>query len=357
MKIFGFPRIAFAPETGGGSVAPSAPATPSTAPSSGSLTTTASSPASGTTASPSSAPSGAPSASPASAGTSDGPTPDSPLSAAPAGEDPFDFSSIFTTDGDTPSSAAKPVEAAAPPAPKAAEPPKPPAGAEPPKPAEAAPAAAEKSPAAPSPQAPAASASETPHIDPSDPVSVAKALGENEAAAIEHVAKTMFALSPEDVEALESDTVGTIPKLLARSFVRAQRSMLEQLGRMVPQMIQRHQEVVKRNTENEGKFFGRWPDLKPDLHGDLVRKYGATYRAMHPTATLDQMIEDLGPMVMMAAKVVPTMKPAVPSATAPANGARPPQPSPFVPALGGPGAASTEPSMEPFEAILTHQEE
>ena len=55
-----------------------------------------------------------------------------------------------------------------------------------------------------------------PQYNPADPLSLARALQENEAEAIEHVAKTMFALSPEDIGALEADVAGTVPKLLAK---------------------------------------------------------------------------------------------------------------------------------------------
>lgn len=237
--------------------------------------------------------------------------------------------------------------------------PQPPAGAEPPKPAvEPVVAATQVALASPSPQDGATP--QVPHLDPSDPVSIAHHLATNEQAAIDALATSMFKLTPEEVEALETDTVGTIPKLLAKGYVKAQHTMLSQLGRLIPQMIQRHTAVVVRNNENKGKFFSRWPDLKPDLHGALVDKYGATYRAMHPQATMEQMIEDLGPMVMMAAKVVPSVAPAAsatpaaPMAPVGANG-RPPQPSPFVPAVGGGGAPSPGEEPEAWAAMFADQ--
>jgi len=85
-----------------------------------------------------------------------------------------------------------------------------------------------------------------------------------------------------------------------------------------------------------------------------VLKYAAVYRQMHPNASLEQMVEDLGPMIMMAQKIVPnsTAK-GQPARQAPAgaNG-RSPQPSPFVPAGAGTTAAPRHVEVEPWEAMF-----
>jgi hypothetical protein len=130
-------------------------------------------------------------------------------------------------------------------------------------------------------------------------------LAANEDAAIQFTAENMFRLTPEEVEALETNMVEAVPKLMARAFVKSQLNALNQMARIVPAMIQRQTELVKQHTEAEGKFYQRWPDIKADQHRNLVLKYAAVYRQMHPNTTLEQMVEDLGPMVMMAAKVVP----------------------------------------------------
>jgi hypothetical protein len=195
-------------------------------------------------------------------------------------------------------------------------------------------------------------------IDPYDPVALSQHLAQNEAQAMDLVASQMFQLSPDEKEALEQDVIGTVPKLLAKVFVKSQQNVLIQLGRMIPVMMQRHLEAVQRNVGNEKKFYSRWPDIKPDKHGDSVRKYAAVYRQMHPQASLEQMIEDLGPMIMMANKIVPSV--GAPAASggqpvrsgAPAPNGRSPQPSPFVPAGAGPVAASRPVEMQAWEAIF-----
>jgi hypothetical protein len=179
-------------------------------------------------------------------------------------------------------------------------------------------------------------------------------LAQYEAQAMDLVANQLFQLSPDEKEALEQDVIGTVPKLLAKVFVKSQQNVLTQLGRMIPVMMQRHLEAVQRNVGNEKKFYSRWPDIKSDKHGDSVRKYAAVYRQMHPQASLEQMIEDLGPMIMMANKIVPSVGAPAASGGQPrgAPNGRSPQPSPFVPAGAGPVAASRPVEMQAWEAIF-----
>lgn len=302
-------------------------------------TGTTSTPGSGTSSptAPASSPSGSPgSASPgaSSSSASDG---------APSTPD-FDFTSIFEAPSDTPlppvvvpAQPGPPVDplkvapAAAPAAPAAAQS-QPPAA----QPAAAPPASGQQAPA----QQPAAASS--PLFDPADPISLARALSENESAAIEHVAQTMFQLSPEDIGALEADVAGTVPKLLAKVVVKTNQQMLAQLGRIVPIMIGRHQEMVQRHTLNEGQFYKAWTQLDPAKHGTLVRELGAQYRRMNPDASLEKMIQDLGPFVLMRAGLPLTGAALTPQAQ---PAAQPSQPAAFVPA--GPGAVGHQTAAEP----------
>jgi hypothetical protein len=188
-------------------------------------------------------------------------------------------------------------------------------------------------------------------LDPADPVAIMHALVANEAAATAHIANTLFRLSPEEVEALETNAVAAVPQLLAKGFVKSQVNLLQQLGQIVPKMMQRHIEAVRANSTNENKFYGRWPGLKS--HGDLVKRLAVTYRQMNPSAPLNQMIEELGPIVMLAATLPMQQLPGVP----PGNGAvRAPQPTPFVPAMGGPGSSpNSENTPNEWEAIFSHE--
>lgn len=233
-----------------------------------------------------------------------------------------------------------------------------------PAPAQAATPAAPQAPQTAVPQAAApaptdaTSPAASPSLDPFDPGHLASYLQQNEAVVVQTVADSMFKLSDEDVTGLESDLPGTVSKLLAKVFVANQRNYLAQMGRLFPAMLDRHSKVTKVQSEAEAEFFKAWPDLKADnpQHKNFVDKYGAVYRTMHPAATRQEMIQALGPMVMLAAKVVPGQaQPSAPgmpghqaSPMVPTNG-RPPQPSPFVPAGPASGGAAPGTQIQPNE--------
>lgn len=171
-----------------------------------------------------------------------------------------------------------------------------------------------------------AQAPASPSLDFSDPGALATALLQNRAEVEAHVAKQLFALTPEEIEALETDVVGTVPKLLAKTYVAAQTAVMQQLQRIVPAMMQRQMSQNKIYEENSSKFFKRWNQLDPQKHGDLVYRSGVVWRQMNPQATLEQMIESLGPLVLHAAGLPLTPAP-------PAPQSRPA--SPFAPAQPG----------------------
>lgn len=245
---------------------------------------------------------------------------------------PFDYGSIFNDPSDSP--VVTPVT----PAPKPGATPVPPVAAEAPKPGTgAAPAVAPPTtvPQTPGQQdgaTPPSVSPQAPQYNPADPGSLALALRENESAAIEHVAQSMFRLSQEDIGAFEADVAGTVPRLLARVMVKSQQQMFTLLSQFVPQMIQRHNEVTKRQTGNEDKFYSAWPGLDREKHGELVRTYGAAYRKANPNMPLDQMVQDLGRMVSALANVPAGALKVPPTGT---NGVRPPPSPSFVPAVAG----------------------
>lgn len=330
--------------------AASAPASGSASPSAASTPAASSPPASGT-----------PTATPTPASSSPAPATPSPSAAPAAGGEPakavFDFDTIFGEgDGEPtqhPTGAVEVTPAAA----AAAAPTVPPVV--PPVAAPAAPVAAQ--PAAPAvpavqPSAPAQQDA-SPPLNPADPRALADAITANESAIIDHVAASVFALTPEEVEALETNAVEAVPRLMAKCLVRAQHNLLTQLPNLVPRMIEAHMQITRRNEENANKFYGRWPDIKKGEHGSLVNRFAHTYRQMNPNATLEQMVEDVGAMVMTAAKITAT--PTAPGAVALAHPMAPaanvvPQPSPFSPANpGGNGGPPPSAEADPWSAILS----
>lgn len=283
-------------------------------------------------------------------------SPGSTVSDSPASDPSMDFMSIFESPGpvfpgsETPAvtppaatpTAAPPVA----PAPEAT-----PAAVQPPAAAPAGPGDGGQQPAGATPSQPSG---QSPALDPYDPAGLAIAVQQNEQATVDHVASTLFQLSNEDVQALETDIVGTIPKLMARAFVKTQVNQLMQLARIIPEMVRRSSENLRTHTQNEDAFYTKWPQINRQTHGDLVRRYGITYRSMNPQATKEQMMEDLGPLVMMAAKIPLTAAPATPTAQPHANGAVRPahQPTPFSPAIPGPAATIQSQELSDVEAMF-----
>ena len=195
---------------------------------------------------------------------------------------------------------------------------------------------------------------QSPVLDQYDPAGLARAIQANEQATVDHVAATLFALSQEDAAALESDVLGTVPKLFAKAFVKSQVNQLMQLAQIVPEMVRRATSDMRNHTQNEDAFYSKWPQIDRVKHGEVVKRFGITYRQMNPTVTREKMIEDVGYLVMMSAQI-----PLTPTGTAPAaqqNGvARPPaahQPSPFTPAIPGPAATTTAPELSDVEAMF-----
>jgi hypothetical protein len=348
---FGFPTPVFQP--------PDSPVTPSGGADSGASTSSAPTTTSTTPATVPTSPS----------------QPDSLPSGADSSSSPFDF--MFGPEGGDPSEG---LDGLSPPEGVKPEPkPTQPAQVEPAKPAVVAPEPAKPdataTPAPTEPTSPTPGQTPQPNLDPYDPGTLAAHLAQNEEQVVQALADSQFKLSDKDVEALEADTVGTIPRLLARTAVVMQKNFLMQMANIVPRMVQAHGEVTKRHGEAVGEFYGRWPDIEKakgqqiEVGGhklsvdQLVTRYATVYRQMNPTASRQEAIEAVGPMVMMAAKInpsasttAPTTRPATPMAP---NGSRSPQPAPFVPA--GPasgGAIQTTPSqLSPVEVMFATPDE
>lgn len=175
------------------------------------------------------------------------------------------------------------------------------------------------------PQGPQTQVGSVPELE-GNPLAIAQGLRDHEAAATEWLAGAHFQLSPQELELLNEDMSKAVPMLLAKSFVKSQLNVLHHIGTLVPRMVQRQVEVMRRNMANENKFYKAWPQIDSSKHGDLVKRVAQVYRANNPQAPLEQAIAEIGPMVMMAAKIA--SQPAAPQHRS--NGTQP-----FVPAHGG----------------------
>ena len=197
-------------------------------------------------------------------------------------------------------------------------------------------------PVAPTPVAPEAPPSAAP-ISPSDPVSIANAIEQNRSEVMAHLAQTKFALSPEDITELETDVVAAVPKIMSRVFIEAQMSMQRFLAQALPGMINQHSTVTKANNDAESKFFDTHKelDIKNPQHRQTAVRIASIYRKANPTIPLDQLIQEVGPMVKAALRI---------NGVAPAAAAPPQIPGQprggvgFRPAVNGGGGSSPAPA-------------
>lgn len=175
---------------------------------------------------------------------------------------------------------------------------------------------------------------------PSDPVGIANAIEANRDAIIEHLATTKFALTPEEVSALESDVVTAVPRLMAKMFVESQTSMQKFLAQAVPGMMKNYNSVTRANDDAEGEFFKAHTalDKSNPQHRATAIRLATLYRSANPNIPLGQLIQEVGPMVIAAVGVNAGARPANGSPAAPRATA------PFRPAVGGGGAP---PNPEP----------
>lgn len=332
-------RLFFAPDAPGGSAAPSSPApSPPSGGDVGGGSVPAASPAGGgdTPAPASPAPDPAPSPAPAPATAAPAPAASEPenLWANIGSVDDLDYLAIQPT---TPPTTPPVTPEAAP-----AVPPAPTPGA--PQPAPPTPQAAQPAPT--EPQTPAPSG--TPGPSPSDPLSIATAIEGNRDAIIAHLATSRFALTEEDLTSIETDVGTAVPKLLAKVFLEGQVAMQKFLAQAVPGMIQNHTKVSRANDDAETKFFEAHKALglskDNPQHRAAATRIATVYRQSNPGIPLEQLIQEVGPMVALAVKLGTTQP------GAPGQPQQPPgQPKggvPFRPAVNGGGGVSPAPAVE-----------
>lgn len=198
---------------------------------------------------------------------------------------------------------------------------------------------------------------------PAEPERIAQALLSDIEALSQHLAGTdEFKLSEKDIEAINEDVTAAIPQLMARTYIRAHASSMAQMAKVVPAMIARYMKVTEARDKSAAKFYARWPDIQKDQHSEVVDRLAATYRRENPSATLEQMVEELGPLVMMVAKIAPKV-----GAAAQQNGSggqpqrpggRMPPPQPFQPAVGGPASPpAATPGEDPWSGYGAQEDE
>lgn len=195
-------------------------------------------------------------------------------------------------------------------------------------------------PPGPQPQ-PAQESQEPEPLSAAEPGQIAASLEANREAAIAHLAKVRFALTPEEITGLEENAGEAVPKLLAKVFVESQINAMRFMSTSVPALVKQGIETQMRISRNENDFYTHWKgQIKKSEHHALVGQYARGYRAANPRATKVELITAVGHMVLssLGRQALPVNQ--APGAQALPNGnghAAARQVHPFVPAVGGAG--------------------
>lgn len=188
------------------------------------------------------------------------------------------------------------------------------------------------------------------------PGELAQQLGRNRDAMIDALAAQKFQLSPTEVQALEVDAVGVLPKIMARVYFEATVNGLQQLANMVPRMVEHVANERIAESEAESDFHREWPNIdrnNPE-HMRTVVQLSTSFRQMNPRASMADAIKYVG----MAATNFLGLPMPVRGGN---NSARPAAPArrtvnpPFAPANGGraqpPAGTPIAPSGDPFAGL------
>src|SRR5262245_2202223 len=84
--------------------------------------------------------------------------------------------------------------------------------------------------------------------DYNNPGVLAMEMSRREPEMTQHVAQSVFALSPQDVEALQNDPASVVPLLMARAFVKSQQNTLQLLARLMPAQLAKHTVDMRRHA-------------------------------------------------------------------------------------------------------------
>lgn len=224
------------------------------------------------------------------------------------------------------------------PSPGAAAPPAPAAGQTPVQ--QQTPAAAQPAPAQPAPQPVAQPQGATPQGGGAErriysPGELAQQLGQNRTTMIDALAAQKFQLSPAEVQALEVDAVGVLPKIMARVYFEATVNGLQQMANMVPRMVEYVANERLAENQAESDFHTEWPNIDRNnaQHMRTVAQLAQSFRQMNPGASQADAVKYVGQAATAFLGLQAPQRAAAPGAR-PGNGARRTAP-PFAPATGG----------------------
>jgi len=153
----------------------------------------------------------------------------------------------------------------------------------------------------------------------------------------EWMAGNTYALTQAEKDALDTDAVGTIPKLMARVHLEGTKNALKLISTLVPQLVEsgvsRILQQREKGSEALNEFFKSWPQLNAGEHTALVNDFARLYRSSNPGASRADAIKFVGAAVHAHLGLQLAAPPSSNGSGAPAPQAA--KPPPFAPARSG----------------------
>lgn len=153
--------------------------------------------------------------------------------------------------------------------------------------------------------------------------------------------ETMYAVSGDDAEKLQTEPELVLPKMAARMHLDITKSLLTAVQSMIPEILTHQQSAQAADQEARTEFYSANPDLNDPKYEQAVLQVAKMYRAANPSAPRAEAVKTIGNMARMALGL--SQQPIDPAPTASAALLQPARPKPFSPARGGGAAAPNKP--------------
>lgn len=116
---------------------------------------------------------------------------------------------------------------------------------------------------------------------------------------------THYSLTDAEATQMVTAPEVVLPKMLARVFVDVQKSVLATVRTHLPDAIRQNAQLSQARESKASTFFDAWPKLNKAAHGTDIATAVKIYAALHPKATDEDLIRDVGMQVMMKHKLTP----------------------------------------------------
>jgi hypothetical protein len=115
--------------------------------------------------------------------------------------------------------------------------------------------------------------------------------------------KEHFKLTEEQATQLLTAPQEVLPDIMAKLYMDVYDSVVHGMSGQLPTIIKSVTYQEQQRQAGRKMFYDSWPKLDPVKHGNVVGKYAQMYSSMHPNATAEEVIRDVGTQVMFALKI------------------------------------------------------